>query len=120
MPESLTKPDHLRDVPGTTTAWLARRPVGLVALVLGVLAFAIAAVTQHSIWSTPDWRISVPAFAITAAASIASLARRENAYALWILGLGLAAAAIVLGWFLMVAIVVAITCVCLLILHSVL
>jgi hypothetical protein len=115
----LPKPEHLRDVPGTTSAYLAARPAGAAALVLGLLAFAVAAITQHSVWSPPDWRISVPALAITAAVAVASLARREKAYSLWIVGLTLAAVATVLGWFLMVAIVIAVAAVLILILHSV-
>jgi hypothetical protein len=115
----LTKPEHLRDTPGTTAAYLKARPLGLAAHVLGLLAFALAAITQASVWSTPDWRISVPALAITSAAAIASLARREKAYALWISGVALAAIATVLGWFLMVAIVIAVAVILILILHSV-
>ncbi|HSD91316.1 MAG TPA: hypothetical protein VLB44_27520 [Kofleriaceae bacterium] len=118
-PGPLTKPDHLRDVPSSTSRWLAMRPAGLAALVLGIAAFVVVAVSQQSMWSTPDWRISVPAFALTAGASIASLARREKAYPLWVVGLGLAAAALVLGWFLMLAIVVGVTAILLLILHTV-
>jgi hypothetical protein len=106
------KPDHLRQVP-------APRAAAILALVLGVLAFAVCAITQADIWSTPDWRISVPGLAVTAAAAVASVARREKSYALWIAGLALAAVATVLGWFLMVAIVIAVAAVLILILHSV-
>lgn len=118
-PGPLTKPDHLRDVPSSTTQWLAMRPAGLATLVLGILAFIVVTVTESSLWSTPDWRISVPAFAVTAVAAIASIARREKAYPLWVVGLGLAAATLVLGWFLMLAIVVGVTAILLLILHTV-
>jgi len=76
-------------------------------------------VTQDQLWATPDPRISVPAFALTAVAAIASIARRERAYPLWLLGLGLAAAALVLGWFLMLVVIVAATAALILILHSV-
>ena len=108
----MEKPDHLRSARPS-------RPAAVAALVLGVVAFAVCAITQQGLWSTPDWRISVPAFALTAFAAIASLARREKAYAFWIVGLCLAAAAVVLGWFLMVAIVIAVAAVLILILHSV-
>ena len=71
-------------------------------------------------WSTPDWRISVPAFALTARRGVDRRSRaRERAYVLWLLGLGLAGAALVLGWFLMLAIVLGATAVLILILHSV-
>ena len=56
---------------------------------------------------------------MTFVAATASLARREKAYALWIVGLALAAAALVLGWFLMVAVVVAVAAILMLILHTV-
>lgn len=109
---SLTKPDHLQ-------AATRRSPVAIVALVLGVAAFVVVMVAQRELWATPDWRISVPGFAVTFIASLASLARREKGYALWITGLALAAAALVLGWFLMIAVVVAVAAILMLILHSV-
>lgn len=109
------RPDHLR----TDGDWLARHVAGVVALGVGVLAFIVVAVTQDQLWATPDPRISVPAFALTAVAAIASIARRERAYPLWLLGLGLAAAALVLGWFLMLVVIVAATAALILILHSV-
>lgn len=111
-PAPLAKPEHLQ------TAH-RRSPVAVLALVLGVAAFVVVMVAQRELWSTPDWRVSVPGFAATLVASLASLARREKAYALWITGLALAAAALVLGWFLMVAVVVAVAAILMLILHSV-
>jgi hypothetical protein len=106
---SLTKPEHLRDAPSSRGAWLAQRPWALASLALGVLAFVAVASTQDRMWSTPDWRISVPGFALTAVASLVSLARRERGHALWLVGVGLAAAALVLGWFVMLALVVGVT-----------
>lgn len=116
------KPDHLRAEGGASPgAWLGARPAGAAAAALGLLAFIIVAVSQGELWATPDPRISVPCFAVTAVASLASIARKERgAYPLWTIGLGLAAAALVLGWFLMLAIVVAVTAVVMLILHAVL
>jgi hypothetical protein len=110
---TLTRPDHLRD----DADGLARHAAGAASLALGILAFIVVAVTQDAL--TPDPRISVPAFALTAVAAGVSLARRERAYPLWLAGLGLAGAALVLGWFLMVAIVVGVTAILILILHSV-
>jgi hypothetical protein len=110
------KPDHLRP----ERDWLADHVAGVAALALGVLAFIVVAISQRELWSTPDWRISVPAFVVTGIAALASIARRERgAYALWLPGLGLAAAALVLGWFLMLAVVVSVTAILILILHSV-
>ena len=110
---TLDRPDHLRK------GGDARRVAGVLALGLGALAFVVVAVTQDRLWATPDPRISVPGFALTAIAAVASIARRERAYPLALLGLGLAAAALVLGWFLMLAVIVAATAVLILILHSV-
>lgn len=119
VPETpLTKPDHLRPE-AAQGDWIVRHAAGVAALVLGVLAFVVVAVTQEQFWSTPDWRISVPGFALTAIAALASIARRERAYPLWLLGIGLAGAALVLGWFLMLAVIVGVTTILILILHSV-
>ena len=93
---------------------------GAVTLGLGLLSFIIVAMTSGGIGSMPDWRISVPAFVITCFGAVASIARKEiGAYPLWLAGLGLAGVAIVLGWFLMVAVVVAATAILILILHAV-
>jgi hypothetical protein len=110
----LRKPDHLHG----DGDWLAGHAFGLAALVLGIAAFVVVAVAQDAPWATPDPRISVPAFAITAATAGASLARRERAYSLVLGGLGLAGASLVLGWVLMLAIVVGVTGVLMLIVHS--
>lgn len=112
---TLERPDHLQP----DEHWLARHAAGAAALGLGVLAFVVVAVSQHELWSTPDPRISVPAFGLTAVAAAVSLARRERAYSLVLAGLGLAGAALVLGWFLMLAIVVGVSGALILILHSV-
>lgn len=115
----LEKPAHLRPADPSASAWLAQRPAALAAAVLGLLAFIVVAISQGQLWSTPDWRISVPGFVLTAAAACVSVARREvRAYPLWLLGVGLAGAALVLGWFLMVAIVIGATAILMLILHA--
>lgn len=118
----MDKPEHLRPETTATTPrrWLAARPAACAAVVLGLLSFIVAAVSQGELWSTPDPRISVPGLAVTAVAAGISLVRREpKGYLLWCIGLGLAAAAVVLGYFLMLAIVVAVTAVVLLILNAV-
>jgi hypothetical protein len=112
----LTKPAHLK--PPDEGRWLARNPMAAIAAVLGVASFVIVAIAQGDVWATPDWRLSVPGFAITAIAAVASLARRERGYWLWALGLGLAGAALVLGWFFMIAIIVGVAVVLILILHA--
>jgi hypothetical protein len=113
----LEKPAHLTPEQGP---WIAKRKAALVALVLGALSFAIVAFVHPNVSDLPDWRLTVPGFALAAVASVASLVRREpQGYWLWAIGLGLAAAAIVLGWFLMLAIVIAATAIVILILHAV-
>lgn len=99
--------------------WLVRHAAGVAALALGALAFIVVAVSQDRVWETPDWRISVPGFAATSIAAIVSLVRRERAYPYWLFGLGLAAAALVLGWFMMLVIVIGATCALVVILHAV-
>ena len=113
----LPKPAHL-DAPAPNE-WLAHHGAGVLALALGALAFIVVAVTQDQLWSTPDARISIPGFVVTLAAAIVAIARREKSSALWLLGLGMAGAALVLGWFVMLAIVIAATALLILILHSV-
>jgi len=77
-------------------------------------------VVHGELSSLPDPRLTVPGFAATAIAAAASVARREpRAFWLWALGLGLAGAAIVLGWFLMLSIVAVATASVILILHAV-
>lgn len=115
----INKPAHLRPADTSASSWLAQRPASVAAAALGLLAFIVVAISQTQLWSTPDWRISVPGFVITAAAACVSVARRERgAYPLWLLGVGLAGAALVLGWFLMVAIVIGATAILMLILHA--
>jgi hypothetical protein len=114
----LEKPAHLR--PTADEPWLARRKAAVAALGLGVAAFLVVAIGQGQLSTTPDWRLSVPGFVATAIAAAVSLARREpGGYWLWALGLGLAAASLVLGWFLMIAIVIGATVAVILILHAV-
>ena len=113
---ALEKPEHL----AVDGPWLAKRKIALVALVLGALSFVVVAIVHPNVSDLPDWRLSVPGFALCAIASVVSLVRREpQGYWLWAIGLGLAAAAIVLGWFLMLAIVIAATAIVILILHGV-
>ncbi len=115
----MDKPEHLK--PATAVGrveWLRGHAAGVAALGLGLVAFALAAMTQHGAWSSPDWRISVPGFVVTLAASVASLVRREKAWLLWPIGLGLAAAALVLGWFLMIAVIIGATLIVMLIVHA--
>lgn len=116
---TITKPDHLQPAPIEPRVWMQRRTGGLAALALGVLTFIVVAVSQHPIFSNADPRISIPGFAITLVAAIASLVRREPAYPFWLAGLGLAGASLVLGWVVLIAIVLSVTMVLIAILHMV-
>ncbi|HET7506033.1 MAG TPA: hypothetical protein VFK02_33665 [Kofleriaceae bacterium] len=116
----MTRPEHLRPVLASRWAWFVRRPAGAVAAGLGLAAFILVAIVQPTLWSTPDWHLSVPGLAATAIAALISIARREQAaYPLWLGGLALAGAALVLGWFLMLAIVIGAAVVLIVILHAV-
>ncbi len=116
---SLEKPAHLRRA-DDAGSWLGRRRAGALALALGALSVVITAIAHGELSSLPDFWLTVPGFALTVFAAAASLARREpRGYWLWAIGLGLAGAAIVLGWFLMLAIVIAATAIVILILHAV-
>ena len=100
-------------------AWLAKRPAAVAAMLVGIIAFVVAALTNDTLWSTPDWRITAPGLALTAILSGVSLIRRERAFTLWLIGLGAATAALVLGWFLLVVIVLVATAALMLILNTV-
>jgi hypothetical protein len=115
----LEKPDHLRDVPASQGEWVHQHLGGLAALVVGIVSFVVVAIVQDPLWSTPDWRLSAPGFAAAVVATFVSLRRRERAHFLWLLGLGFAGAALVLGWFLLLAIVIGATAILMLILNSV-
>ncbi len=121
MPEPLTKPDHLQPVEDeSAAAWIGKRKFAVIAGVVGVLSFLVVTIAQRD-WDTPDWRISVPGFALAAIASGMSVGRREpQGYWVWTLGLGIAAAALVLPWFFMFAVVVAGAALLMMILHAIL
>ena len=89
------------------------------ALGVGLLGFVIAAILQDHVFAAAHLEIALPAFGLTLASALASIIRREHAPALWLAGLGLATAALVLGWFLIVAVVVAVACAAIVILHAV-
>jgi hypothetical protein len=117
----LERPAHLQRLDRQGAGpWLAARKAAAAALALGALSFLIALVVHGDLSSMPDRRLTVPGLAATAIAAGVSLARREpRGYWLWGIGLGLAGAAVVLGWFLMLAIVLGATALAILILHAV-
>ena len=111
----------LRRAAGVVTPrpWIVVHAAGVVALAIGVVGFAAIALTQDPMWATPDWRQTVPLVVAAAVATAVSLARRERALALPLVGLGLTVAATVLGWFLLILIVAAATAAVILILSQV-
>ena len=110
----LTRPDHLEP-----RQWLAKHVAAVGALAIGAVSFLVCLICQQSLGSMPDLRISVPGLVLVLAASGWSLARRERAYPYWLLGLGLAAAALVLGWFMLLVIVLGAALAVIAILHAV-
>jgi hypothetical protein len=116
---AFSKPAHLRNVATSRRKWLKQRPFSLAAFALGIISFIVVATTQQEMWSTPDWRISGPGFALTAIAALISMFRREHGPGFWALGVGIAGAALVLGWFMMLAIVIVVTLLLMLILSTV-
>ena len=118
-PTPLTRPQHLRPASPSWLTWIIQRLAGAIAAVLGLASFVVVTVMQPALWATPDWRLTVPGLVATAIATAISIARREpGAYPLWLIGLGLAGAALVLGWFLVLAIVIAATVTLILVLHA--
>jgi hypothetical protein len=99
--------------------WALQHLAGLIALGLGGLGFIVVSLSQDQLWATPDWRIAVPFLVASAIAATASIARREGLWALPLVGVGLAASALVLGWFVITAIVIIATVVVIVILHAV-
>jgi len=104
---------------GLRRPWIVDHAAGVVALVIGAVGYAVVALTQEPFWATPDWRLTLPFFAAAVVATGVAVARRERGLALPLAGLGLAAAAMVLGWFLLTAIIVGVTAVVILILSQV-
>ena len=105
----LPRPDHLAPLPS--------RAAAITALALGILAFVLAAAIRDRLWAPTDLRVGIPGFAATAVAATISFVRRERAWGLALAGLGLAGAALVLGWFLMFAIILGATALVIGILH---
>lgn len=115
----MDRPAHLR--PAHTDGPLGPRPAALLAFALGIVAFALVAVFSGQLSATPDWRVSLPGFAATSLAAVISVVRRERG-GRWLAlgGVALAAASLVYGWFVVVAIVIAAAVVAILILHALL
>ena len=99
--------------------WALQHLAGLIALGIGLIGFLVVALSQKQLWSNPDWRIALPFLVASVIAASASIARREGMWVLPAVGVGLAAAALVLGWFVIMGAVILGTVVVIIILHSV-
>lgn len=105
--------------PGHDPNWFAAHAVGLITLVIGVAGFIVVALSQDEFWAQPDWHLTVPVLVVTVAAGVVSMARREGALYLPLLGIGLAAAAMVLGFVIVFGAVVLVTALVIVILSGV-
>jgi hypothetical protein len=78
-----------------------------VALTAGIAALIVGYWLQfergREITQIPDLRATLPLLALAAAAGIVAFRRHEPSPALAVFGMGMAAAGVVLGWFLVVA-----------------
>lgn len=83
----------------TVVQRLVAHAAGLVAMTVGAVAFIVVVIRQKELWSQPDFRLTVPLFVATLVPAAISFVRKEGSYALPLLGLGLAGASIVMGWF---------------------
>src|SRR5512134_1908385 len=108
MPDA-PEPALRRETHGLEGPWAVRHLAGLIGLGLGVLGFLVVALSQDQLWTTPDWRIATPFLAATVIAAAVSVARRERMWFLPMIGVGLAASALFLGYFVITAIVVVAT-----------
>jgi hypothetical protein len=95
--------------PGPTPNWFQHHAIGLITLLIGVTGFVIVAVNQDQFWDQPDWRMTVPFLVASIAGAVVSIARREGAVAIPLLGVGAAAAAMVLGFVIVFGVVLACT-----------
>jgi hypothetical protein len=115
--------DGRRLAPETRTGpdphWFKHHAIGLVALLIGLVGFTIVAVNQTEFWAQPDLRIATPFLVAAVAAGAVSMARREGAVYLPLLGIGLAAAAMMLGFVIVFGAVVLGTAIVIVILHGV-
>ena len=102
--------------PGPDPNWFKHHAIGLATLLIGVLGFVIVAINQAEFWEQPDWRLTLPFVIATVTGAVISIARKEGAVALPLLGVGAAGATMVLGFFLIFAAVVAGTALVILIL----
>ena len=105
--------------PEPAAQWLAHHAFGLAALVVGAIGFVVTFMVQDPLWSMPDHRLTVPFFGLALVLGVVSVARKEGALVLAVSGVALAALAMVLGWFLVMALIVGVAAIVILIMSMV-
>lgn len=105
--------------PEPAAQWLAHHAFGLAALVVGAIGFVVTFMVQDPLWSMPDHRLTVPFFGLALVLGVVSVARKEGTLVLAVSGVALAALAMVLGWFLVMALIVGVAAIVILIMSMV-
>jgi hypothetical protein len=103
--------------------WLKAHMLGLICLGIGLAAVAVASALYFGGGGDqpriPDFRITTPFLVVSLVLAVASVVRRERAWALPVSGVGLAACAMVLGWAVVIGVIVLITAVVILVMSKV-
>ena len=118
-PDPSLRPATAAVGPEPAAQWLAKNATGLAALVVGAVGFVVTFMVQDPLWSMPDHRLTVPFFGLALVLAVVSVARRESTLVLPVAGVALAALAMVLGWFLVMALIVAVAAIVILIMSMV-
>jgi len=98
--------------PAGANDWIRGHAAGLICATLGLVAVTVASLLYFGgddVTRIPDVRVTTPLLVATLIAAITSFARREGVHALPIAGIALAAAAMVLGWAIVVGIIAVVT-----------
>lgn len=108
--------------PATVMDWVRKHGAGLVCVALGSIAIVIGSLgylaAGEEIARIPDVRLTAPLLVAACAAAVASLVRREGAYALPVSGVAMAGAAMVLGWVIVVGIIALAAALVMVLLHQ--
>jgi hypothetical protein len=99
--------------------WLRARVAAVIALVVGATVFVAAAALRAGVWDASDARVAGLGAGATVVVAAISLVRREPARGLVMAAVGMAGAAVVIGWLIEVAVVIAAVAVALAVLHAV-
>lgn len=118
-PDPSLRPAAAAAGPEPAAQWLARNATGLAALIVGAVGFVVTFMVQDPMWSMPDHRLTVPFFGLALVLAVVSVARRESTLVLPVAGVALAALAMVLGWFLVMAMIIAVAAIVILIMSMV-